>query len=72
MKILSGENAKDLIELAAPIIDYLKENDSITARKGIELMGKSKDSILRVFSKLIDFDVLEKKGSARSTVYCRK
>ena len=53
MKILSGYNAKDLLESAAPIIDYLKENDSITVKIGTELMGKSKYTVLRIFNKLI-------------------
>ena len=72
MKILSGYNAKDLLESAAPIIDYLKENDSITVKIGTELMGKSKYTVLRIFNKLIEIDVIEKSGNARGTIYLRK
>ena len=72
MMILSEDNAKDLLGSAAPIIDYLKENDSITVKKGMELMGKSKYTVLRIFNKLIEIDVIEKSGNARGTIYLRK
>ena len=35
-------------------------------------MGKSKYTILRIFNKLIEIDVIEKSGNARGTIYFRK
>ncbi|MBQ9015265.1 MAG: putative DNA binding domain-containing protein [Firmicutes bacterium] len=55
-----------------PVVEYLKTHNSITSARVKEITGKSKDTSLRLIKRLIDLEVLEKRGDSKNTAYHRR
>ena len=60
----------DYLEIK-PIIDYLEENESITTKTAMKLLGKSKSTVLRYISKLMDANVIAAEGNTDNLRYIR-
>ena len=65
--ILTDREAKNM----AAILDYLKDNASISNEKGRQLTGKSAATVKRYLKRLSDIGVLEQTGSNKNTLYIR-
>ena len=55
-----------------PIAEYLKKHDSIDTQTVKVVTGRSKATASRYLQRLIELDVLEKKGDSTTTLYYRK
>ncbi len=65
-----AEKAEDpLTENERKVIKYVKEHNSITKNKAVELLGVSASTAERLIRKLIKQNLLKQNGNARSTYY---
>lgn len=55
-----------------PIVEYLKTNDIIDTQTIRQITGKSKTTAFRYVQRLVELDILEKKGDSVTTSFHRK
>lgn len=68
MSELMGGKAKRAIQ---QILEYLKANDTITTKKGMEVTGKSEAQVRRYLKVLTDCGVIKSKKMIKGNVYTR-
>lgn len=54
------------------VIAYLNRNNSITNKKARELTGLTADGVKSLFRRMLEQNLLVKKGEKRGTYYCLK
>lgn len=66
-ELVSGKNKESIQE----ILDYLKSNDNITTRKGVEITGKSTAQVRRYLKALCDMGVISSTKATKGNVYIK-